>query len=267
MTPETTASEAEPLQVALAAAQTAGQILRRGFGKTQRISHKGLVNLVTDQDRRSEEAIVRIIQSAFPGHAILAEESGCTGSNAEHRWIVDPLDGTTNYAHGYPVFCVSIAYERQGEVEIGVILDPLRRELFVAQRGRGTRLNGRPARVSSTHTLIESLLETGFPYSRDRMRIALDEFDRLAYQSQGLRRAGAAALGLAYVAAGRLDGFWEATLAPWDCAAGALLVRESGGTVSQLDGRPYRADCTGIVASNGLIHDALVAELSAVSTQ
>ncbi len=259
----TTLPEPTPLSVAIEAARAGARITRRGFGRAQRVSHKGLVNLVTERDRRSEAEIVRIIRAAFPTHAILAEESGASGVRSEHRWIVDPLDGTTNYAHGYPVYCVSIAYERSGRLELGVILDPIRRELFVGQRGRGVTLNGRPVGVSRAETLIESLLETGFPYDRGRMQIALDQFIRLAFRTQGLRRAGAAALGLAYVAAGRLDGFWEATLSPWDCAAGALLIQEAGGTVTRLDGAPYHVDSTEIAASNGLIHPALIVELEA----
>jgi len=254
-------SEPTPLSVALEAARVGARILRRAFGQSQRISHKGLVDLVTEQDRKSEEAIVQIIQAAFPGHAILAEERGTTGAPSGHRWIVDPLDGTTNYAHGYPIFCVSIAYERQGQLEVGVIVDPLRRETFVAQRGQGVTLNGRTVGVSKVDTLIESLVETGFPYERHRLGVAIRHFDRLAYQTQGLRRAGAAALALAYVAVGRLDGFWEATLSPWDHAAGALLVQEGGGRISLLDGTPYHVEANQIAASNGLIHEALVGEL------
>ena len=261
----TSSAEPTPLSVAVEAAQTGGRILRRAFGQTQRISRKGLVNLVTEQDRRSEEAIVQTILTAFPSHAILAEERGTTGAPSKHRWIVDPLDGTTNYVHGYPVFCVSIAYEKDGQLEVGVILDPLRRELFVGQRGRGVTLNSRPASVSKVNTLIESLVETGFPYERDRMKIALDQFDHLAYKTQGLRRAGAAALALAYVAVGRLDGFWEATLSPWDHAAGALLIQEAGGVVTRIDGKPYAPDCSAVAASNGLIHAALLDALRQVS--
>ncbi len=239
-------SEPAPRDVAIQAAQAGARILRRGFGQTQRISRKGLVDLVTEQDRRSEEAIVQTIQSAFPNHAILAEERGQAGVPSRHRWIVDPLDGTTNYAHGYPVFCVSVAYEKDGVLEVGVIVDPLRREVFVAERGQGVTLNGRPARVSRTDTLIDCLLETGFPYERSRMAIAL---------------------ALAYVAVGRLDGFWEATLSPWDHAAGALLIQEAGGIVTQIDGAPYRTDSRAIAASNGLIHAALLEALQQASAR
>ncbi len=254
--------EPNPLSVAVEAAQTAGRILRRGFGKTQKISHKGLVNLVTEQDRRSEAAIIQILKERFPNHAILGEESGSSGVSSAHRWIVDPLDGTTNYAHGYPIFCVSIAYEHEGRLEVGVILDVLRKELFVGQRGHGVTLNGQRVGVSQTDKLIQSLLATGFPYERSRLKLALDQFAHMAYQTQGLRRAGAAALSLAYVAAGRLDGFWEATLSPWDCAAGALLIEEAGGTVTLLNGEPYHTSATEIAASNSLIHDALLAEVA-----
>jgi myo-inositol-1(or 4)-monophosphatase len=254
-------SEQLPREVAIAAAQVGGRILRRAFGQVQRVTHKGLVDLVTEQDRRSEAAIAEVIRAAFPDHAILAEEGGTSAGSPAHRWIVDPLDGTTNYAHGYPVFAVSVAYEENGELEVGVILDPLRRELFVAERGRGATLNGRPIAVSSTSTLIASLLETGFPYDRARLALALDQLNRLAPRSQGMRRSGSAALSLAYVAAGRLDGFWEATLSPWDMAAGALLVRAAGGTVSLLNGAPFTTTSTEILATNGQIHGALIQEL------
>jgi len=257
--------EISPLSVAIEAAQAGARILRRGFGQTQRISHKGLVDLVTEQDRRSEAAILRVITSHFPQHAILSEESGRQGAPSEHRWIVDPLDGTTNYAHGYPIFCVSVAYERAGQLEVGVIIDVLRRELFVGQRGHGVTLNGRPSTVSSAESLIESMLATGFPYDRERMKLALDQFAHMAYLTQALRRAGAAALSLAYVAVGRLDGFWEATISPWDCAAGALLIQEAGGTVTLLDGSPYQVDAHEIAASNGKIHGALIAEVRRAS--
>lgn len=256
------ATQFAPLGVAVNAARTGGQILVQAFGNAQDISHKGLVDLVTEQDRRSEAAIHQIIREAFPEHAILAEEGGVTPGAAEHRWIVDPLDGTVNYAHGYPVFAVSIAYEHQGELEVGVIYDPLLRELFVAQRGQGATLNGVPIQVSSTTELIQSLLETGFPYDRARLPLALAQLNHLAAVSQGIRRAGAAALGLAYVAAGRLDGFWEATLNPWDHAAGALLIREAGGAVTTIDGGTYTAMVGNVAASNGHIHPALVEELA-----
>jgi myo-inositol-1(or 4)-monophosphatase len=258
------ADEPIPLQVAVAAAQAAGRLLRRGYGRAREVSHKGLVDLVTEWDRRAEETILRTIHEAFPAHAILAEESGASRQESVYRWIVDPLDGTTNFAHAYPMFGVSIAYERDGELTAGVVLDPLRRELFAAEQGRGATLNGRPIRVSAAKTLIESLLETGFPYDRGRMGIALAQLDHLAFQAQGIRRAGAAALALAYVAAGRLDGFWEATLNPWDHAAGVLLIREAGGVATQLDGSPYAVDCHNVAASNGRIQGELLDELKKV---
>jgi myo-inositol-1(or 4)-monophosphatase len=256
--------ELTPLSVAIRAAKEGGRGLRRAFGKVQRISHKGIVDLVTEEDRRSEATILRIIREAFPSHAILAEESGATQQTDPHRWIVDPLDGTTNYAHGYPMFCVSIAYELNGQLEAGVVFDPMQRELFVAQRGQGATLNGRPIAVSKATELLKSLLETGFPYDRSRMDLALRQLDHLAHRSQGIRRSGAAALALAYVGAGRLDGFWEATLMPWDMAAAALIIQEAGGIVTQTDGSAYRVDGGNVAASNGLIHEALIAELRQV---
>lgn len=263
----TTASLANPTprEVALAAAKAAAQVLRRGFGQTQQISYKGPVDLVTERDRQSERRISGIIRSAFPEHAILGEEAGRSGESP-CRWVVDPLDGTTNYAHGYPMFAVSIAYEEHGQLRVGVIIDPIRRETFVAERGQGVTLNGKPIRVSETATLITSLLETGFPYRRERLPVALRQFDRLAYQTQGLRRSGSAALGLAYVAAGRLDGFWEATLSPWDMAAGALMIEEAGGVVTQTDGAPFQIDSTNIAAANPAIHPALVEQLRLTET-
>ncbi|HEX5415340.1 MAG TPA: inositol monophosphatase family protein [Chloroflexota bacterium] len=252
---------ATPLAVALEAAAAGARVLRRHYGEIQKVSFKGIVDLVTEQDKRSEAVIAQTIRRAFPEHAILGEESGLSGASP-NRWIVDPLDGTTNYAHGYPMFAVSIAYEENGQLRVGVVVDPLRREIFAAQRGLGATLNGQPIQVSNAETLLASVLETGFPYRRDRLELALRQFVQLAPLTQGLRRSGSAALGLAYVAAGRLDGFWEATLNSWDMAAGALLIEEAGGTVSQIDGSPYRVDSTDIAASNGRIHAALIRELT-----
>lgn len=252
-----------PLAVALEAAEAGARVLRHHYGEIQKVSFKGIVDLVTEQDKRSEAAISQTIRHAFPDHAILGEESGLTGTSP-HRWIVDPLDGTTNYAHGYPMFAVSIAYEENGQLQVGVIVDPLRQEVFAARRGQGATLNGQPITVSSADTLLASVLETGFPYQRERMGLALRQLAQLAPLAQGIRRSGSAALGLAYVAAGRLDGFWEATLNPWDMAAGALLIEEAGGTLSQIDGSPYRVDSSDIAATNGRIHAALIEALSAV---
>jgi myo-inositol-1(or 4)-monophosphatase len=262
---ESLSPQQTPLQVAVTAAKAAGRELRRGYGRARQVSHKGLVDLVTEWDRRSEDTILGMIRDAFPTHAVLAEESGASQQTSDHRWIVDPLDGTTNFAHAYPMFCVSIAYERHGDLHVGVVLDPLRRELFAAERGQGATLNGRPIHVSAATTLIDSLLETGFPYDRSRMATALAQLDHMAFQSQGIRRSGAAALALAYVAAGRLDGFWEARLNPWDHAAGALLIQEAGGCTSLLDGSPYQVDCHELAASNGQIQDELIAELGKVA--
>ena len=257
-------TEPDPLTIAVAAARKSASILRRAYGQAHNVSHKGLVDLVTEQDKRSEASILRTIRAAFPEHAILAEEGGATSQTSAHRWIVDPLDGTTNYAHGYPVFCVSIAYERAGELEVGVVHDPLSRDLFVARRGHGASLNGRPIHVTSTSTLIESLLETGFPYDRQRLAHAVAQLSHMVFKSQGIRRSGAAALALAWVAAGRLDGFWEAILQPWDCAAGILLIREAGGTVSRIDGTPHRLGISDLAATNGKIHAEMIAELAKV---
>jgi myo-inositol-1(or 4)-monophosphatase len=217
---------------------------------------------VTRIDRRSEAAILRRIGRAFPSHGILAEEGGASAGDGEHLWVVDPLDGTTNYSRGFPFFCVSVALARAGRVVVGAVYQPLLGELFTAIRGRGAFLNGRRLRVSGQARLDQAFLATGFPYDiRRSRRNNLDNFTRFATRCLAVRRAGAAALDLAYVAAGRFDGFWELKLRPWDIAAASLLIEEAGGRITGTGGRPWRLEVRDVVASNGLVHGGLLAVL------
>ncbi len=242
----------------------AGVLLRERLDETHTVQYKGDINLVTEADRLSEALIIERIRRAFPGHGILAEESPETATGSAFRWIIDPLDGTTNYAHGYPVFCVSIALEVEGEVRFGAVYNPMLAELFVAERGEGAFLNGRRLAVSRTAKLSRSLLATGFPYDiRENRNNNLTYYKAMVMNAQAVRRAGSAALDLAYVAAGRFDGFWELRLMPWDTAAGWLLVAEAGGIVTDLRGGPYQLHAPHMLASNGLIHGEIAAILSA----
>lgn len=249
------------LNFAIETARDAGRILLEKFGRIETITKKGDINLVTEADLASEALIVERIKSHFPRHAILAEEAGnavVMGEDGGHKWIIDPLDGTTNYAHGYPCFCVTIALEHQGEIVLGVTYDPTRDELFTAEKGRGAALNGKPIRVSGTDELGNALLVTGFPYDikhREKFARHLTEF---LLTSRGVRRDGSAAIDLAYVACGRFDGFWEEGLNPWDVAAGKLLIEEAGGIVSYYDGSKFSVYTPPIVTSNGLIHQQML---------
>jgi myo-inositol-1(or 4)-monophosphatase len=246
-------------QVALRAARAAGRIHLKRLSRISVNRKSNSIDLVTEADRESEAAIIEVIHRAFPTHAILAEESGASTHESDHRWIVDPLDGTTNFAHGFPQFCVSIGYERRGRMQAAVIYDALKKETFVAHRGRGARLNGKPIHVSGTDSLSASLLLTGFPYDRrERRRFYLCFWETFMLRTQGVRRTGAAALDLAYVAAGRTDGFWEFGLKPWDVAAGSLIVEEAGGVVTNMDGSPLDLAGGQIVASNSAIHHAML---------
>ncbi len=257
------------LNFAIQTAREAGRVLAEKFGRALQVSNKGDIDLVTESDLASEKLIVERIRSYYPRHAILAEESGASparegagrsssSSSSDYKWIIDPLDGTTNYAHGYPVFCVSIALEHEGRIVVGVIYDPTRDELFAAERGEGATLNGRRIRVSETDDLNRALLCTGFPYDvRERGEFAR-HFTNFIMHAQAVRRDGSAALDLAYVACGRFDGFWEEGLRPWDVAAGTLLVEEAGGRVTHYDGAPFNVYTPPIVASNGLIHDEVL---------
>ena len=253
------------LNFAMQTARDAGRILAERFGRVLQISHKGDIDLVTEADLAAERLVIERVQSYFPRHGILAEESGTTirvGQESEWKWIVDPLDGTVNYSHGYPCFCVSIALERAGEIVLGVIYDPIRDEMFAAERGEGATLNGRRIHVSETNDLNCALLCTGFPYDvRERGEFARNFANFIMY-AQAVRRDGSAALDLAYVACGRFDGFWEEGLRPWDVAAGVLLVEEGGGRVSHYDGARFDIYTPPIMASNGLVHEAMMRVLA-----
>jgi len=240
---------------AVEAAREAGRLLKNRFHESHQIQYKGEIDLVTESDNMAEELITARIASSWPSHDILAEEKSGKTSGAAFRWIIDPLDGTTNYAHGYPVFCVSIALERENQVILGVIYNPMLEELFVALKGGGAFLNGGRITVSSTDSLNRSLLATGFPYDiRENPENNVSYFNALAVRVQAIRRAGSAALDLAYVAAGRFDGFWELRLKPWDTAAGVLLVREAGGTVTEIGGPSFHLHSPSVLATNGRIH-------------
>ncbi|HEX6188282.1 MAG TPA: inositol monophosphatase family protein [Pyrinomonadaceae bacterium] len=255
------------LNFAIQTARDAGRVLAERFGRNLRISNKSELDLVTESDLASERLIIDRIKTHYPRHTILAEESGTNspavdGAQSDWRWIIDPLDGTTNYAHGYPCFCVSMGLERNGTLELGVIYDPLRDEVFAAERGQGAALNGKRIHVSPTPSLAGALLCTGFPYDvRERGQFAR-HFANFIMNAQGVRRDGAAALDLAYVAAGRFDGFWEEGLKPWDVAAGILLIEEAGGRVSDYHNGPLDIFTPPILASNGLIHEQMMRVLA-----
>ena len=241
--------------LAIRVSRKAGQVLQKRLGRTKRISYKGAVNLVTEMDFRSEKIIIACIRKKYPDHGFLAEEKTQKQTGSPYRWIIDPLDGTTNYAHGFPVYSVSIALEKEGDLILGVVYDPSRDELFVAQKGKGARLNGRKIFVSSTSRLSASLLATGFPYDlRESPVNNFDHFRNFAFRTHAVRRCGSAALDLCYVAAGRFDGFWEMKLGPWDLAAGGLVVAEAGGRVTNFKGCPLGLDGREVLASNSRIH-------------
>jgi myo-inositol-1(or 4)-monophosphatase len=247
--------------VAIAAAREAGAAIRAVAEAGVReivFKGEGKRDLVTEADKRSEQIIIDAIHSRYPDHRILAEEGTSTGGEGDYRWIVDPLDGTTNFAHHYPLYCVSIAVERAGETVVGVVYAPYMDELFVAIRGGGATLNGAPIRVSGVTELMGGLLCTGFPYRLDGPTNNLTNWGNFVLRTQATRRDGAAALDICYVAAGRFDGFWELNLQPWDMAAGALVVQEAGGTISDPSGNPYRVDGHDIVASNGHLHTLML---------
>ncbi|MBA2379968.1 MAG: inositol monophosphatase [Blastocatellia bacterium] len=252
------------LNFAIETARDAGRILLEKFGRIDTVTKKGDINLVTEADLASEALIIERIKSHFPRHSILAEEAGnavVIGGEGGHKWIIDPLDGTTNYAHGYPCFCVTIALENDGEIVLGVTYDPTRDELFTAEKGKGAALNGKPMRVSSTDILGNSLLVTGFPYDIKQREDFARHLTELLLNSRGVRRDGSAALDMAYVACGRFDGFWEEGLNPWDVAAGKILIEEAGGTVTYYDGSQFSIYRPPVCASNGLIHSEMLGYL------
>ena len=243
-------------------ARQAGQILRAGYQQEHQVDYKGEIDLVTEIDRQSEEYLLGEIQKDFPEHNILAEESGGT-SGGRDQWYIDPLDGTVNYAHNIPIFCVSIAYASNGTLNLAAVYDPMRDEMFTAERGKGAFLNGRPLHVSGAVELQKSLLVTGFPY--DAWNSKFDNFDnfvRFGKLTQGVRRLGSAALDLCYVAAGRFDGFWEIALKPWDVAAGGLICEEAGARVTNMYGEEdYLSPPQSIVATTPGIHARMLTEL------
>jgi myo-inositol-1(or 4)-monophosphatase len=251
------------LSTAVRAAKVAGMVQKERLWTGCAIDFKGETNLVTEVDRKCEELIVETVRSDFPESDILAEENIYESMGSPVKWIIDPLDGTTNYAHGFPWFCVSIALEIEGDLKLGAIFHPMMDELFTVIKGEGARLNGKELRVSGNHPLRSCLLATGFPYDRTRENENnFGNFVKFQLSARGIRRAGSAALDLAYVAAGRLDGYWESKLNPWDVAAGTLLVAEAGGRVSDFAGNRYSIYTPRIVASNGHVHEEMVTILN-----
>lgn len=248
------------INIAVRAARRAGELMVRHLNQleTLQIDEKGRNDFVTQIDRSAEQAIIELILDHYPDHSILAEESGAAGSH-EYQWIIDPLDGTTNYVHGFPVFSVSIAVAYKGELQHGVVYDPLRQEIFTASRGEGAQLDGRRIRVSKLATLGRALVATGFPYRRSEENIDgyLAMLREVMINTAGVRRPGSAALDLCYVAAGRVDGFWELGLKKWDIAAGALMIREAGGRISDFRGTDRYLESGNLVAGNPKIYAAL----------
>ncbi|TET66721.1 MAG: inositol monophosphatase [Candidatus Zixiibacteriota bacterium] len=246
-------------KVATEAALKAGELLVKNLNKVKKVDHKGVVNLVTDIDRKSERLIHRILRSHFPNHSFFAEEEVREKTSSDYLWTIDPLDGTTNYAHGFPIFCVTISLLRKEEVIMGLTYDPMLGEMFYAERGAGAFLNRRRIQISRTEDLNDSLLATGFPYDlRESEDDNLDYFCSFVMKAQAVRRAGSAALDLAYTACGRFDGFWEFKLGAWDIAAGCLLVEEAGGRVTNFKGRRVDLFTGEVLASNGKIHDQML---------
>jgi myo-inositol-1(or 4)-monophosphatase len=249
------------LATAIEAVTRAGELQMARFGSRVLVEKKGTIDLVTEVDLEVERMFRALIAERFPDHDVLAEELGETSTGASHRWVFDPLDGTTNYAHGIPIFCSTLALEIDRVPIVAAVFDPNRRELFTAQRGVGAWLNGEPLRVSSARTLIDSVLVTGFPYDiREpaRMREILALFTGFLGHARAIRRLGSAAIDLCWVAAGRMDGFWEQALQPWDIMGGALIVQEAGGRVTNLDGSPWDAHRGNVLASNGLVHEEML---------
>jgi len=248
------------LSVAWEAAEEAGALIRETWQQSKQIQYKSAIDLVTSADREAEERIVRVLQKRFPDHSILAEEeTNIAGSQNIYRWIIDPLDGTTNFAHAYPHFSVSIALEREGEMILGLVYDPVHGEVFKAAKGCGAFLNEKSVRTSRVKELDKALLATGFPYDRrERAAFYLSFFSAFMVRSQGIRRNGSAALDLCYLACGRIDGFWEFKLHPWDTAAASIIVREAGGTLTDFSGSPFSIWGEETLGSNGIIHGEML---------
>jgi myo-inositol-1(or 4)-monophosphatase len=263
----TSAAHCENFLPAMSAiAREAGALLMPYFHQGLKIEYKGDADLVTAADRASEKLIRERISQQFPSHDVLGEEQGLDDQGGDYRWYVDPLDGTTNFAHGYPVFCVSMAVEHRASSRrvAGVVYDPTRDELFAAEVGKGARLNGKEIQVSKAATLKECLLATGFPSHKRHKNPNIHFYHQITLRTHGVRRAGSAALDLCNVASGRFDGFWEFNLNAWDTAAGVLIVEEAGGKVSRYDGSAFRIDSSETLASNGLVHDALLREFAEI---
>jgi myo-inositol-1(or 4)-monophosphatase len=249
------------LSAAIDAAVDAGAMIKKRLGRTGTIRYKGAINIVTEVDEKAEALIVGKLNKAFPDYGIIAEESA-PERKGSGSWIIDPLDGTTNFAHGFPFFCVSIALEREGDVVLGVVYDPMHEELFTAVKGSGAYRNNQPIRVSEVDVIGKAFLATGFSYAfKTKKDNNLDHFRRFMMAAFAIRRAGAAALDLCYVACGRFDGFWELDLKPWDTAAATLIIREAGGITTNFDGSPHSNYSHKLVASNGLLHKRMLAIL------
>ncbi len=249
-------------RIGVAAAYKGAKLLRFHFGTISKIEKKGAIDLVTEADIASEKAIIDTIRNVFPEHGLLAEESGLSKPRAQYNWIIDPLDGTTNFAHNLGIFCVSIAFAIVDQIQIGVILNPVNGELFTATQGLGACLNGHPIQVSNTSSVSDSLLVTGFPYDKkDHLKPLLKRYGNCLKSSQGVRRLGSAALDVCFVACGRFDGFWEENLKPWDTAAATLIAAEAGALITDFANRPFTIHKKQILATNGKIHNEMLALL------
>jgi myo-inositol-1(or 4)-monophosphatase len=259
--PEAAAGNDDPrfLATAIEAVVRAGDLQIAKFGTGVRVEKKGAIDLVTEVDLEVERMFRAMIAERFPDHDVLAEEFGGSPRGSRHRWVFDPLDGTTNFAHGVPIFCASLALEIDGHAVVAAVYDPNREELFTAEAGIGSWMNGEPLKVSANAAVLESMLVTGFPYNvHQKADEFLQVFGRVLKQARAIRRLGSAAIDICWVAAGRMDGFWEASLKPWDTRAAALILEEAGGKVTGMDGREWIPDEGHILATNGLIHDEVL---------
>lgn len=254
----------EFVPVMIEIAREAGALLMEYFQQRVKVEYKGEADLVTVADRKSETLVLERLRARWPGHDILGEEGGLHQQGSDYRWYVDPLDGTTNFAHGFPVFCISLALEHKGRRIAGVIYDPTRDEMFAAEQGSGAYLNGERMQVSKVSNLAESLVATGFPSHKRHQNPNIHFYHQITLRTHGVRRAGSAALDLASVACGRFESFWEFNLNPWDTAAGVLMVEGAGGRVSDFAGRPFNIEGRETLASNGLVHGAMLAEFAAI---